>query len=147
MSVLAMVSAALDGKGAVDGAATRGEGAWRCIEKPRIALGAIERRSVEADGGDSRFAVALAGAQVYTVEVQPVPRGTHTLVSLYGPSDDLIGCEGGWGRVCLVQAAPTSAVYSIAVEVGPGGEAFVLRVVQWTEEEVERAIEDPLFLL
>ncbi len=113
----------------------------------RIALGTVERCAVDGEQVERRFAVTLEGGRVYTVDLQAVPRGTRTLVSLFGPDGELIGCDGDWSRVRLVQSAPTSGAYAVSVEVGPGGEGFVLRVLSWSVDEVARAIEDPLYVL
>jgi hypothetical protein len=148
MAGFAMVSAFLDGDGAGGASAARG-GAWgRGGDLTRrIALGAIVNSPVRSDGAESRFEVALAGGQVYTIEVQPVPRGGRSLVSIYGPSGELIGSEGGWGRVRLVQTAPSTGLYAVSAEAAAGGDAFVLRVLPWTPDEVSRAIDDPLFVM
>lgn len=120
-------------------------GAWEPAR--RIALGSIERSVARAGGGESRFEVAMTAGQVYTIEVRPVPRDTHALVTLYGPAGELVGCEGRWGRVRLVHTAPASGVSLVTAAIGAGGEAFVLQVTSWTREEVTRAVEDPLYVM
>ena len=122
-------------------------GPWGGYPARRIVLGKVERSATRPDGGESRFSVALTGGRIYTVSVQPAPRGAHALVSLYGGTGELIGCEGGWGRVRLTQTAPATGPYIMTVEVGPGGEAFVVRISSWSSDEVARALEDPLYVL
>lgn len=149
MSVFATVSALLDRAGATrsaPGDEARAIGG-RSPVVPCIAIGGLERFPVGAGGGERRFAVALAGGQVYTLDLQTVPRGVRALVSLYAPAGELIGSEEGWGRVRLFQAAPATGVYAVAVEVAAGGDAFVLRVQPWTRDQVARASEDPLYVL
>ncbi len=120
-------------------------GAWEPAR--RIALGSVERSVARAGGGESRFEVAMTAGRVYTIEVRPVPRDTHALVTLYGPAGELAGCEGRWGRVRLVHGAPATGLCLITVAVGGGGEAFVVQVTSWTREEVTRAVEDPLYVM
>lgn len=152
MSILSMLSGRIEdaraaaGRAVGDPIAPGGgvRGPWGGDPARRIVPGAVER----CPGvGEGRFSVALTGGRVYTVSVQSVPRGVHALISLYGPTGELIGCEAGWGRVRLVQAAPASGLYMIAAEIGSAGEAFVLRVLSWTPDEVARAVEDPLYVL
>lgn len=147
MSIFAMMSAVVEGvgpEGTTDGGGVRGP--WGGTPARRIEVGVVERRSVEPDGGENRFGVTLEGGRVYTVEFQAVPRGAPSDVSLYGPSGDLIACAGGWGRVRLVHTAPADGYYAVAATVGPGVDAFVLRVLPWTADEVARATEDPLYV-
>ena len=105
----------------------------RCVERPA--------------GGESRFDVPMTAGQVYTVHVSPVPRDAHALVALYGPAGELARCEGAWGRVRLVHAAPSTGTWMVSVTVGPNAGAFVVQVVARTREEVARAIEDPLYVM
>lgn len=144
MSVFAIISAALS---AAEAAGGELQGLWAAAPMRRLAHGAVERCSVEPMGGESRFAVVLVAGQVYTADLQSVPRGVRTLVSLFDPAGELIGCHGGWGRVRLIQSAPTTGTYTLSVEIGPGAEAFALRLAPLTADEVERAIEDPLYVI
>jgi hypothetical protein len=147
MSVFATVSAMLDRAGATRSAAGSDvPGLWR-VPASRIAVGGTERVPVRRGGGERRFSVALVGGQVYTVDLQTVPRGVPALLGLYAPAGELIGSEGAWSRVRLVLTAPATGIYTVAADVAAGGDAFVLRVQPWTRDEVARAIEDPLYVL
>ena len=147
MSVFATVSAMLDRAGATRSAVgSETSELWR-VPASRIAVGGTERVPVRSDGGEHRFTVALVGGQVYTFDLQTLPRGVRALLSLYAPAGEIIGSEGGWGRVRLVLAAPATGIYAVAAEVLAGGDAFVLRAQSWTRDQVARAIEDPLYVL
>ena len=155
MSVFSMLSGLVDHErgaagramGQTSAAGGGARGPWGGDPARRIVLGTVERCPARPSGGENRFDVALNGRRVYTVSVQTVPRGVHALVSLYGPMGELIGCEAGWGRVRLVHTAPATGLYAVSAEVGPGGEAFLLRVLSWTPDEIARAVEDPLYVL
>lgn len=144
MSVFALVSAVIEESGS---AGAVGRGVRGVAPARHLAPDEIGRRAIGADGGEDRFTVALTAGRVYTIELEPVPRGVRSVVSLYGPAGDLLGCHGGWSEVRLVQSAPASGLYAVVAEVGSGAEALVVRVLPWTSEEVTRAIEDPLYVL
>lgn len=144
MSVFALVSAVIEESGS---AGVVGRGIRGVAPARPLAFDEIGRRAIGIDGGEDRFTVALVAGRVYTIELEPVPRGVRSMVSLYGPAGDLVGCHSGWARVRLVQSAQASGLHAVVAEVGPGAEALVVRVQPWTSEEVARAIEDPLYVL
>lgn len=150
MSVFAALSALLDtadASGTLPAARVGSRGGGAPELAPGLAVGVIARVAARADGGETRLPVGLVGGRVYTVELHTVPRGGSALLGLYGPAGDLIGSEGGRGRVRLALTAPATGTYAVSAQVAGAGETVVLRVLSWSADEVTRAREDPLYVL